>query len=235
MSSGKDSAPLVGLALAGLMALGLVAAVLSNSGDGSSPQGSAEPTSTVERPAQGERITPGVAPRERLTLSNEAQHTAPPSPERANLAKALSQLRAQRMANTYEMGAKQGPAALTGDSPGTAEPPPAEQPAPTGTVGPEAVKAAIQAVLPDVKHCYESGLKVKPGSEGVVKVAFTLVASDGGGSVSRAEILESGLNNPLTDACMLDAVAKAHFPLPTGGNGQVQVTYPFRFSQTPQQ
>ena len=84
--------------------------------------------------------------------------------------------------------------------------------------------------MPAVKHCYESGLRLKEDSQGVVKVSFTLVAADGGGFMRDAEIADSDLQNPLIDACVLEALSTARFPMPQG-EGEVRVTYPFRFAQ----
>ncbi|MBI5494397.1 MAG: AgmX/PglI C-terminal domain-containing protein [Deltaproteobacteria bacterium] len=114
-------------------------------------------------------------------------------------------------------------------APGT--PPPADPPPePRGHVPAEEVKAAIRAVIPAVKDCYEGGLKMKADSQGALKVSFTLVAADGGGFMRDAEIVDSQLGNPVVDACVLNALATARFPMPEG-DGEVRVTYPFKFSQ----
>jgi hypothetical protein len=103
--------------------------------------------------------------------------------------------------------------------------------APRGSIPREQIKAAIQDVIPSVRHCYESGLKLRDGSRGRVTASFTLVVADGGGFMRDAEIVDSALNNPLTDSCVLEALSNAHFPMPEGG-GEVRVTYPFNFESS---
>ncbi len=123
----------------------------------------------------------------------------------------------------------QGQPAQQGIPPDPQDTPPPKDP-PTGTLDSAAIKTAVQAVLPDVKNCYETGLKMKADSKGTVKVSFTLVASDGGGFMRDAELLDSELANPVVDSCILEALSQAHFPMPQGG-GEVRVTYPFKFDQ----
>ena len=117
------------------------------------------------------------------------------------------------------------------DAPKASQPANQETPAPPdgppkGTLSKADIQNAVTNVLPDIKKCYEGGLRMKDG-QGTVKVAFTLVAADGGGFMRDAEIAESGLANPVTDACVLTALSNARFPMPHGG--EVRVTYPFRF------
>jgi hypothetical protein len=102
-------------------------------------------------------------------------------------------------------------------------------PEPTATLDKESIQDAVRSVIPAVRHCYQSGLKLKGDSQGAVKVSFTLVAADGGGFMRDAEIVESDLANPLIDACVLESLSTAQFPMPRG-EGVVRVTYPFRFS-----
>ncbi|MEW5849921.1 MAG: AgmX/PglI C-terminal domain-containing protein [Myxococcota bacterium] len=93
------------------------------------------------------------------------------------------------------------------------------------------IKAAVRAVIPSMKHCYESGQKMTPESQGKVSIAFTLVAADGGGFMRDAEIKSSDLGNPIIDACLLQSLTEARFPVPEG-EGEVRVTYPFVFRGT---
>jgi hypothetical protein len=100
---------------------------------------------------------------------------------------------------------------------------------PVGTLDKEAIQAAIKAVVPRVKACFERGLKQQPDLAGRVVVEFEIEADDGGeGVVTRGEVPDSETFSPFFDACVLKEVAGARFPAPSGG-GKVTVRYPFQF------
>lgn len=99
---------------------------------------------------------------------------------------------------------------------------------PVGTLTKEAIQAAIKAVVPRVKACFEKGLEKEPDLAGRVIVQFDIEAEDGEGVVTRGEVPESETFSPFFDACVLEKVAGAQFPAPEGG-GKVTVRYPFQF------
>ncbi len=97
----------------------------------------------------------------------------------------------------------------------------------------EAIRDAIREISPLVKGCYEQGLRQDPLLGGDATLAFTVVAKDGRGLVREAEFIEerSSMADVLVQACMLDALGRASFPVPQG-DGETRVTYPFRFSSS---
>jgi hypothetical protein len=139
----------------------------------------------------------------------------------ARLNAAAQAYRAANPAQTAEPQRERGPDDITEM--------PDRTPTPRANLSPDDIRDAVKAVMPSLQNCYESGLKMNADSAGKATIKFTLVAADGGGFVQDAEI-ESGLGNPVTDACLLDQLAKANFPMPRG-DGKVRVTYPFQFAR----
>ncbi|MEL6181594.1 MAG: AgmX/PglI C-terminal domain-containing protein, partial [Myxococcota bacterium] len=100
---------------------------------------------------------------------------------------------------------------------------------PSGTIPRETVQEGIQTMKPAVKTCYEAMLKTFPEAEGVVKLQFNIVASDGVGHVDLESVMDTStlVEQDLND-CLIEELRKVEFPAPEGG--EVKVTYPFRFS-----
>ena len=120
-----------------------------------------------------------------------------------------------------------GGGAGAGSAPGTGGTPAADSRA---TLSKEDIRAAIQELLPEIKDCYQQGLKGNPDLDGTVKVEFVLVNTPDGGSYAReGEINDSTLASPLVEACILSKIQKAKFK-DIQGNGEVRVKYPFRMS-----
>ncbi|HNH46538.1 MAG TPA: AgmX/PglI C-terminal domain-containing protein, partial [Myxococcota bacterium] len=69
------------------------------------------------------------------------------------------------------------------------------------------------------------GLKEVPGNAGRLVLKWTIAAD---GQVSNAVIKSTTLNNPTTEACILQVVQQMTFPKPD--SGVVIVSYPFSFS-----
>lgn len=92
-----------------------------------------------------------------------------------------------------------------------------------GALDPEVIAAIIRRYLPQIQHCYEQQLVVKPKLRGKVVVSF-LITGDGG--VKAPKIAESSLQDDPTESCILQKVAGWSFPKPKGG-GTVGVKYPF--------
>jgi RNA polymerase sigma factor (sigma-70 family) len=92
----------------------------------------------------------------------------------------------------------------------------------------DAIRAAIRAVSPQIRACYESALKTDPALAGKVTVRLRLESGDGGAFVAEGDVVETEAHSPLFESCLLAKVAGAAFPNPEGG-GAVTVTYPFNF------
>lgn len=88
---------------------------------------------------------------------------------------------------------------------------------------PDVINAIIKRYLPQIDHCYQSRLVIKPKLKGKVKVDFTIVAS---GGVANPKIIESSLKDSITEKCILEKIQQWKFPRPKGG-GMVNVKYPF--------
>ncbi|MFN7130753.1 MAG: AgmX/PglI C-terminal domain-containing protein [Myxococcales bacterium] len=98
----------------------------------------------------------------------------------------------------------------------------------TGTVQKAAIRSAVQAILPDVRACYEEGLKNDPDLEGRVVVEFEIEARDGKGRVVSGHVFDAETQSPFFEACVLSKISGAQFDAPEGG-GTVKVRYPFVF------
>lgn len=91
-------------------------------------------------------------------------------------------------------------------------------------------RAEIQRVMAramsQFRYCYEKQLGTDPNLEGKLTSFFTI---GGSGDVVSATALQSTLDSPNVDSCVLRILQRLKFPQPRGG-GTVQVTYPFVFS-----
>jgi len=93
---------------------------------------------------------------------------------------------------------------------------------------PEVISAIIKRYLPQIQHCYETGLISRPELKGKVLVHFAI---QGDGTVARPKILETSLKDSITEKCILDKMKQWRFPKPRGG-GVVEVKYPFLLMST---
>lgn len=97
---------------------------------------------------------------------------------------------------------------------------------------PEAIRAGIQAVMTEMKSCYETMMDATGSrASGSATIRCKIVGKDGRGQIEDAEIVETTFLNPLFSNCVIEAMQKAKFPAPKG-NGVVEVTYPFTFTST---
>lgn len=92
----------------------------------------------------------------------------------------------------------------------------------------ELINAIIKRYLPQIDHCYQMRLVVKPKLKGKVKVSFDIV---GDGSVKQARVVETTLRDLETEKCITEKISNWKFPAPKGG-GKVKVTYPFILMST---
>jgi hypothetical protein len=92
---------------------------------------------------------------------------------------------------------------------------------------PEGIRSAIREALPDLRECYQAWVQAHPELEGVVKASFTITAAPQGaeGRVSEVHLVESTLDQPFLEGCVLNVLSALHFEAPT--DGPVTVTYPF--------
>jgi len=93
---------------------------------------------------------------------------------------------------------------------------------------PDVIAAVIKRYLPQIEHCYESGLIKKPTLKGKVQVAFQITAN---GTTKSGRVLETTLKDETTESCILKKITGWKFPNPRGG-GVVDVKYPFLLMST---
>jgi hypothetical protein len=93
----------------------------------------------------------------------------------------------------------------------------------TGDLDKNIIRRYIRQKLPQIQHCYERQLTVKPALAGTVTTQFTI---NGNGSVISAR--GTGMGDRDVESCIEEAIRSIQFPKPTGG-GIVNVTYPFTF------
>lgn len=102
---------------------------------------------------------------------------------------------------------------------------------PRGTVNKEAIKIAINSVKPLVRDCFTDARDRYPPPQKVT-LKFTITGQGISGHFTDGEVMESTIADPWVQACFLEALVDARFPVPEEG-GTVTVTYPFSFSETP--
>jgi pSer/pThr/pTyr-binding forkhead associated (FHA) protein len=93
----------------------------------------------------------------------------------------------------------------------------------TGDLDKNIIRRYIRQKLPQIQHCYEKQLVVKPSLQGTVTTQFTI---SGNGNVTAARA--GGMGDGSVENCVADVIKSIQFPKPTGG-GIVNVTYPFTF------
>jgi TonB family protein len=90
----------------------------------------------------------------------------------------------------------------------------------------DVIMAVIRRHQSEIKFCYERELQQNAKLAGKIAVSFTI---DGSGSISEAQVAESGVDNANVESCMLERIRRWKFPEPHGG-GVVVVTFPWVFS-----
>ena len=87
------------------------------------------------------------------------------------------------------------------------------------------VRRVIRRRIAEIRYCYVAhGLTRNERLEGRVSVRFLI---DGNGRVASAGIMDTGLNVPAVENCILATIRRWSFPRPPAGI--VQVIYPFHF------
>ena len=96
----------------------------------------------------------------------------------------------------------------------------------------EGIRDAVGSVLPDLQSCYEGWLKVGKPVRGKIQVHMKIEPDPkdrSRGVVTSAEVLNSELDHPMMEACLLNALGQPEFDAPDDPSGKVEVTYPFVF------
>lgn len=97
-----------------------------------------------------------------------------------------------------------------------------------GSLSKEEIGRVIRRNLARFKYCYEKQLNSNPNLGGKISIYFTIAPT---GSVARASVRETSMNDANVEACTVKVMNSLVFPKPRGG-GIVVVTYPFVFAAT---
>jgi TonB family protein len=95
-----------------------------------------------------------------------------------------------------------------------------------GELPADSVETGVRTRIDAIAQCYVSALAARPGLEGKVVVAFTVLPD---GKVAAAEVRQSELKDTTAEVCVLGQLMGATFRPPDGG-AIVRVTYPFTFN-----
>ncbi|MEL6343803.1 MAG: AgmX/PglI C-terminal domain-containing protein [Myxococcota bacterium] len=95
-----------------------------------------------------------------------------------------------------------------------------------GSLRPEQIDRVVKSHFNQIRYCYQRELNRQPDLGGKITVKFVISNE---GSVSKAVIKQSSLNNAAVERCVTGRFYKMNFPKPSG-NGIVIVSYPFLFS-----
>jgi hypothetical protein len=93
----------------------------------------------------------------------------------------------------------------------------------TGDLDKNIIRRYIRRKLPQITHCYEKQLLVKPNIRGTIVTEFQI--SPQGAVLS---VKATGMGDSDVENCVADAIRTIAFPKPKGG-GLVNVRYPFTF------
>lgn len=94
----------------------------------------------------------------------------------------------------------------------------------TGKLEAAAIKAVMNKNASGFKYCYERSLAKNPSLQGKVTISFTIGTK---GTVTRAEVKGTSLDDAEVEKCILNRMKKLRFPKPKGG--AVKVSYPLIF------
>ncbi len=221
---------LVGLAAAALIAAGAFF-VLSGDDDGANSNVDKSPVEKLRRPINQRKgvvaneivkATPIKLPARIQKRVGAARVTSPLQPANESAAQASADTK-----NTKETTPEADEKADDDTPPADARP--LERKKPTGTLSKESIMEGVKAIKPQIKACFEQGLKHDPSLAGRVLIDFEIEADDEGkGKVIRGEVKDSEAQSPFFEACVLKEIGGQTFDAPEGG-GSVRVTYPFNF------
>ena len=95
-----------------------------------------------------------------------------------------------------------------------------------GALDSSLIDAVVKRHMNQFKYCYQRELNKNPGLSGKITIKFVIASN---GSVSRASVKRSSMNNAAVESCMTTRFMQLKFPEPKG-NGIVIVSYPFMFA-----
>lgn len=125
-------------------------------------------------------------------------------------------------------GAKRAEREVARDAPGADDETVRDRPLPLGNVDEDAMDAAMNAVRPLLQACRDEARKQHPEVSGSVIVELEIAAGEGElGVVKQGSVVDSDVQSPSFDACVVRKVAGLELPVPRGG-GVVTIQYPFR-------
>jgi len=99
------------------------------------------------------------------------------------------------------------------------------EPAISGSIDQSVIEDVIKRHLGQISYCYQRELPKNPSLAGKIKISFFIEMD---GTVSRAEVTLSTMENPAVESCIVDRVMKMKFPQPP--EEVIHVVYPFIFS-----
>lgn len=97
----------------------------------------------------------------------------------------------------------------------------------SGNTRAQSVRGTVRENLAAVKSCYDDSVKKNPNLAGKVVLEWDV---DDTGSVKRALVKTSTLNDPDTENCMLDKLKATKFP-PAAKGITTNIIYPFVFAK----
>jgi outer membrane biosynthesis protein TonB len=103
---------------------------------------------------------------------------------------------------------------------------PMGDPAVSGGLTTQEVKAVITTHLNEIRHCYEQLLQRSPNAGGKINSRFVIATT---GRVTSAGIESATIQDARMQGCVTGAIQRWKFPLPRGG-APVTITYPFVFN-----
>lgn len=99
-----------------------------------------------------------------------------------------------------------------------------------GSMDREGVRKVIRECTPEIKACYNQGLKKVPDDKGRISIR---VEVNHKGNVLKSEVKESDLKNAEVGKCVADVIKKRHFPGPAEGVIAV-IDFPFFLDKEPE-
>lgn len=87
----------------------------------------------------------------------------------------------------------------------------------------EAIRRVIQQHIGEVRDCYQQEMDKHPTLAGELSVRFRI---SGAGAVTEAAVMQSTLNSPSVERCVITSLRSWVFPK---ARGETVVNYPFAF------
>jgi hypothetical protein len=97
----------------------------------------------------------------------------------------------------------------------------------TDPVAREDVRAAVRAVRPLLDRCFEDVADRHPGEQRAT-LRFTLEGGEEAGRLSKGQVMDTSVQDPMLRACLEDSLLDAQVP-PLRRGEPLPLTYPYRF------